>query len=135
MSNFAVVFIGSTLFALQQLSGINAVFYFSSSVFKSFGVPSDRANICIGVANFLGMLALTGIIFQFRYEIMLVYTLFFLHPSGSVVAMILMDKLGRRVLLLGSFSGMVIILVLLRDKSLFGLEGCLGRNCETKFQN
>uniref|UniRef100_A0A0A0LAW8 Major facilitator superfamily (MFS) profile domain-containing protein n=1 Tax=Cucumis sativus TaxID=3659 RepID=A0A0A0LAW8_CUCSA len=75
-----VVFIGSTLFALQQLSGINAVFYFSSSVFKSFGVPSDRANICIGVANFL----------------------------GSIVAMILMDKLGRRVLLLGSFSGMVV---------------------------
>lgn len=60
MSNFAVVFIGSTLFALQQLSGINAVFYFSSTVFKSFGVPSDRANICIGVANFLGTLALTG---------------------------------------------------------------------------
>lgn len=78
--HFKVVFIGSTLFALQQLSGINAVFYFSSSVFKSFGVPSDRANICIGVANFL----------------------------GSVVAMILMDKLGRRVLLLGSFSGMVV---------------------------
>ncbi|KGN58141.2 hypothetical protein Csa_023397 [Cucumis sativus] len=55
-------------------------FLFLSSVFKSFGVPSDRANICIGVANFL----------------------------GSIVAMILMDKLGRRVLLLGSFSGMVV---------------------------
>ncbi|XP_022153647.1 probable plastidic glucose transporter 3 isoform X2 [Momordica charantia] len=77
--HFKVVFIGSTLFALQQLSGINAVFYFSSTVFKSFGVPSDRANICIGVANLL----------------------------GSVVATILMDKLGRRVLLLWSFSGMV----------------------------
>ncbi|KAG6581889.1 putative plastidic glucose transporter 3, partial [Cucurbita argyrosperma subsp. sororia] len=78
--HFKLIFIGSTLFALQQLSGINTVFYFSSTVFKSFGVPSDRANICIGVANFL----------------------------GSIVAMILMDKLGRRVLLLGSFSGMVV---------------------------
>ena len=58
--NFAVVFIGSILFALQQLSGINAVYYFSSTVFKSFGIPSDRANIGIGVANLLGMSPLTG---------------------------------------------------------------------------
>ncbi|XP_022948763.1 probable plastidic glucose transporter 3 isoform X1 [Cucurbita pepo subsp. pepo] len=77
---FKVVFIGSILFALQQLSGINAVYYFSSTVFKSFGIPSDRANIGIGVANLL----------------------------GTIVAMLLMDKLGRRVLLLGSFSGMAV---------------------------
>ena len=51
---FAVVFIGSTLFALQQLSGINAVFYFSSTVFKSAGVPSDMANIFVGISNLLG---------------------------------------------------------------------------------
>ncbi|PIA53832.1 hypothetical protein AQUCO_00900430v1 [Aquilegia coerulea] len=78
--HFRVVFIGSTLFALQQLSGINAVFYFSSTVFKSAGVPSNLANICVGVANL----------------------------SGSVVAMTLMDKLGRKVLLLGSFMGMAV---------------------------
>ncbi|KAF9597826.1 hypothetical protein IFM89_021911 [Coptis chinensis] len=78
--HFRVVFIGSTLFALQQLSGINAVFYFSSTVFRSAGVPSNLANICVGVANL----------------------------SGSVVAMLLMDKLGRRVLLLGSFLGMAL---------------------------
>ncbi|XP_019425031.1 PREDICTED: probable plastidic glucose transporter 3 isoform X2 [Lupinus angustifolius] len=73
-----VMFIGSALFALQQLSGINAVFYFSSTVFESFGVPSYLANTCIGICNLL----------------------------GSVIAMILMDKLGRKVLLLGSFFGM-----------------------------
>ncbi|XP_035547252.1 probable plastidic glucose transporter 3 isoform X1 [Juglans regia] len=78
--HFKVVFIGSTLFALQQLSGINAVFYFSSTVFKSFGVPSDLANICVGIANLL----------------------------GSLIATILMDKLGRKILLLGSFSGMAV---------------------------
>lgn len=49
-----VVFIGSVLFALQQLSGINAVFYFSSTVFKSVGVPSDIANICVGIVNLSG---------------------------------------------------------------------------------
>ncbi|XP_074312534.1 putative plastidic glucose transporter 3 [Silene latifolia] len=76
--HFKVVFIGSTLFALQQLSGINAVFYFSSTVFKSAGVPSDIANMCVALVNL----------------------------SGSCVATILMDKLGRKVLLLGSFSGM-----------------------------
>lgn len=47
-----------------------------------------------------------------------IYFIFF-HPSGSIVAMILMDKLGRRVLLLGSFSGMVISLVLFQEKSLW----------------
>nr|KJB70452.1 hypothetical protein B456_011G074000 [Gossypium raimondii] len=79
-----VVFIGSTLFALQQLSGINAVFYFSSTVFETAGVPSESANMCVGIANLL----------------------------GSFVAMILMDRLGRKVLLIGSFSGMVMAMFL-----------------------
>ncbi|KAL8465909.1 hypothetical protein ACS0TY_035138 [Phlomoides rotata] len=76
--HFKVVFIGSVLYAFQQLSGINAVFYFSSTVFKSAGVPSDTGNIWVGIVNIL----------------------------GSVVAMILMDRLGRKLLLLGSFLGM-----------------------------
>lgn len=78
--HFRVVFMGSALFALQQLSGINAVFYFSSTVFKSAGVPSDIANMCVGIVNLL----------------------------GSTVAMVLMDKLGRKVLLLWSFTGMAL---------------------------
>nr|XP_025700962.2 probable plastidic glucose transporter 2 isoform X1 [Arachis hypogaea] len=82
--HFKVVFIGSTLFALQQLSGINAVFYFSSTVFKSAGVPSDIANGCIGIANLL----------------------------GSIISMVLMDKLGRKVLLFWSFFSMAISMML-----------------------
>ncbi|XP_057454319.1 probable plastidic glucose transporter 3 isoform X2 [Lotus japonicus] len=78
--HFRVMFIGSTLFALQQLSGINAIFYFSSTVFESFGVPSDTANICVGICNLL----------------------------GSVISMILLDKLGRKVLLVGSFFSMAV---------------------------
>ncbi|OAY80573.1 putative plastidic glucose transporter 3 [Ananas comosus] len=62
----------------ESLSGINAVFYFSSTVFKSAGVPSNLANIFVGLANL----------------------------SGSIIAMLLMDKLGRKVLLFGSFLGM-----------------------------
>ncbi|XP_047321524.1 probable plastidic glucose transporter 2 [Impatiens glandulifera] len=79
-----VVFIGSTLFALQQLSGINAVFYYSSTVFKRAGVSSNLANIFIGISNFL----------------------------GSIIALSLMDKLGRKVLLLWSFSGMAMSMAL-----------------------
>lgn len=56
LSFATVVFIGSTLFALQQLSGINAVFYFSSVVFKRAKVPSNIANICIGLVNLSGKL-------------------------------------------------------------------------------
>ncbi|KAH7848365.1 hypothetical protein Vadar_001975 [Vaccinium darrowii] len=82
--HFRVVFIGSTLFALQQLSGINAVFYFSSTVFRSAGVSSNLANIFVGIANLL----------------------------GSIIALVLMDKLGRKVLLLWSFSGMALAMAL-----------------------
>ncbi|CAN6540901.1 unnamed protein product [Malus baccata var. baccata] len=78
--HFRVVFIGSTLYALQQLSGINAVFYFSSAVFKSAGVSSGLANAFVGIANL----------------------------SGSTVAMLLMDKVGRKLLLLWSFFGMAV---------------------------
>ncbi|POO00906.1 Sugar/inositol transporter [Trema orientale] len=83
-SHFRVVFIGSTLFALQQLSGINAVFYFSSAVFKKAGIPSSLANVCIGIVNL----------------------------TGSVIATALMDKLGRKVLLQWSFFGMSIAMAI-----------------------
>jgi hypothetical protein len=38
----------------------------------------------------------------------LIYYIFYT-PLGSLIATILMDKLGRKALLLGSFSGMVSI--------------------------
>lgn len=56
---WTVVFIGSALFALQQLSGINAVFYFSSTVFKKAGVPTDTANTCVGIVNLTGNISLS----------------------------------------------------------------------------
>ncbi|XP_073282003.1 probable plastidic glucose transporter 2 isoform X1 [Primulina huaijiensis] len=73
-----VVFLGSTLFALQQLSGINAVFYFSSSVFRRAGVSSNLASVFVGIANLI----------------------------GCAVALLLMDKIGRKVLLICSFFSM-----------------------------
>ncbi|EPS72935.1 hypothetical protein M569_01816 [Genlisea aurea] len=61
-----------------QLSGINAIFYFSSAVFKTVGVASNIGNIFIGIVNI----------------------------SGSIIATILMDRLGRKLLLAWSFFGM-----------------------------
>lgn len=49
-----VVFIGGVLFALQQFSGINSVFYFSSTVFRGVGVPANLASICMGISNLSG---------------------------------------------------------------------------------
>ncbi|KAL0342006.1 UNVERIFIED_CONTAM: putative plastidic glucose transporter 3 [Sesamum calycinum] len=45
---------------LFKLSGINAVFYFSSTVFKSAGVPSDIGNMCVGVAVAMGFQVIAG---------------------------------------------------------------------------
>ncbi|GKF13014.1 probable plastidic glucose transporter 2 isoform X1 [Tanacetum coccineum] len=45
------VFIGSALLALQEIFGINVVFYVSSTVFKSVGSSMDIANMSVGVAN------------------------------------------------------------------------------------
>uniref|UniRef100_A0A453T6G1 Major facilitator superfamily (MFS) profile domain-containing protein n=1 Tax=Aegilops tauschii subsp. strangulata TaxID=200361 RepID=A0A453T6G1_AEGTS len=104
--HFNVVFIGTTLFALQQLSGINSVFYFSSTVFRSVGVPSSLANICMGIANLLGepikaVCSSTALLYSVA-DLILLCSL-----PGSIIAMLLMDKLGRKMLLVGSFFFMV----------------------------
>ncbi|KAL0337397.1 UNVERIFIED_CONTAM: putative plastidic glucose transporter 2 [Sesamum calycinum] len=62
----------------------NAVFYFSSTVFRRAGVSSNLANVLVGIANLI----------------------------GSTIALALMDKLGRKVLLLWSFFGMAISMAL-----------------------
>lgn len=71
--------IGIVLFLLQQFSGINAIVYFSSSVFQQAGVKSGAlASAAVGALN----------------------------VAGTVVAAGLMDKAGRKQLLEMSFTGM-----------------------------
>ena len=51
----AVVSVGATLFLLQQLAGINAVVYYSTSVFRSAGIASDAAaSALVGASNVFG---------------------------------------------------------------------------------
>ncbi|GIL92461.1 hypothetical protein Vretifemale_19933 [Volvox reticuliferus] len=70
--------IGVMLFAFQQFAGINALVYFSSSVFRQAGVTSDAlASAAVGATNVM----------------------------GTVIAAGLMDRAGRKQLLTNSFLG------------------------------
>lgn len=81
-----VVSVGAALFLFQQLAGINAVVYYSTSVFRSAGIASDvAASALVGAANVF----------------------------GTMVASSLMDKQGRKSLLVTSFSGMAASMLLL----------------------
>ncbi|MCH97828.1 plastidic glucose transporter 4-like, partial [Trifolium medium] len=68
----AVVSVGAALFLFQQLAGINAVVYYSTSVFRSAGIASDvAASALVGASNVF----------------------------GTAIASSLMDKQGRKSLL------------------------------------
>ncbi|KAK1357493.1 Plastidic glucose transporter 4 [Heracleum sosnowskyi] len=81
-----VVKVGAALFLFQQLAGINAVVYYSTPVFRSAGVASDvAASALVGASNVI----------------------------GSTVASFLMDKQGRKSLLITSYVGMAASMSLL----------------------
>ncbi len=76
-----VLLLGTILFCLQQLSGINVVIYFAPEIFKNLGLGSTTGQILatmgIGLVNLL----------------------------VTIVAILSVDKLGRRKLLLLGFAG------------------------------
>lgn len=76
-----VLLLGTMLFCLQQLSGINVVIYFAPEIFKNLGMGSATGQILatlgIGIVNLL----------------------------VTVVAIMYVDKVGRRKLLLLGFAG------------------------------
>ncbi|KAL7190724.1 hypothetical protein ACSBR2_022910 [Camellia fascicularis] len=81
-----VVSVGAALFLFQQLAGINAVVYYSTSVFRSVGIASDvAASALVGASNVF----------------------------GTTIASSLMDKQGRKSLLMTSFAGMAASMLLL----------------------
>jgi len=80
------VLIGCVLFVFQQFSGINAIVYFSSSVFKKAGIASGAlASAAVGATNVLGTLFATGMI----------------------------EKAGRKQLLNQSYTGMAITMLVM----------------------
>ena len=75
-----VLLIGITLAVFQQLSGINVIFFYAPDIFARTG---------IGVESQLGQTVLIGVV----------------NVTFTIVAMFLVDKLGRKTLLLfGSFG-------------------------------
>ncbi|XP_058080577.1 probable plastidic glucose transporter 1 isoform X2 [Magnolia sinica] len=74
-----VALIGGALFVLQQFAGINGILYFSSLTFHDVGITSGAlASLFVGLTNF----------------------------AGALFALYLMDKQGRKKLLIGSYLGM-----------------------------
>ncbi|KAL9305055.1 putative plastidic glucose transporter 1 [Arabidopsis thaliana] len=81
-----VAFIGGSLFVLQQFAGINGVLYFSSLTFQNVGITSGaQASLYVGVTNF----------------------------AGALCASYLIDKQGRKKLLIGSYLGMAVSMFLI----------------------
>ena len=94
-----VLLLGVMLFCLQQLSGINVIIYFAPEIFKGLGFPSAAGQILatlgIGVVNVL----------------------------VTIFALMTVDSIGRRKLLLVGFSGACISLASLALFSLYQVPG------------
>ncbi|CAM0951256.1 unnamed protein product [Alopecurus aequalis] len=94
-----VALIGGSLFFLQQFAGINGVLYFSSLTFRDVGITSGiLASLYVGITNF----------------------------GGALVASNLMDKQGRKNLLIGSYLGMAFSMFLIVFSISFPLDEGVG---------
>lgn len=83
-----VLLIGVTLAILQQITGINAVFFYAPVIFEQSGIGTD--------ASFMQavLVGLTNLVF-------------------TVIAILLIDKLGRKPLLIFGLSGITLMMMLL----------------------
>jgi MFS transporter, SP family, galactose:H+ symporter len=84
-----VIFLGAGLAVIQQVTGINTVIYYAPTIFQAAGFQSAQASITatagVGLVNVI----------------------------MTIVAIPLVDRVGRRPLLLSSLTGMLLSLVLL----------------------
>ncbi len=79
------LFIGVIVAVAQQITGINAVFFFATTIFEQSGVGRDAA---------FAQAVLVGLI----------------NVVFTIVAMALIDRLGRRPLLIGGLAGVTVSL-------------------------
>lgn len=80
--------IGFGLAILQQITGINAVFFYAPMIFEQSGISADGAFLQAA------MVGLTNLVF-------------------TVIAMLLIDRIGRRPLLLAGMSGIIASMLVL----------------------
>jgi MFS transporter, SP family, galactose:H+ symporter len=88
--------IGIGLAVLQQVTGVNTVVYYAPAIFKGAGLGSDTAAIAATVG--LGVV----------------------NVAMTIVAIYLLDRVGRRPLLLWSAAGMSVALLVLAAGFAFG---------------
>ncbi|NAS11463.1 sugar porter family MFS transporter [Poritiphilus flavus] len=82
-----IFFVGLSLGILQQITGINAIYFYATSIFKQTGIGTNAA-FASGV-----LLSLTTVVFTF-------------------VAIFLIDRMGRRPLLLTGIAGIALSMLL-----------------------
>ena len=82
-----IMLVGITLGILQQVTGINAIYFYATSIFKQTGIGTDAA-FSSGV-----LLSFTTVIF-------------------TLLAIYLIDRMGRRPLLLTGMAGIAVSLLL-----------------------
>jgi MFS transporter, SP family, arabinose:H+ symporter len=82
-----VLTIGILIGVLQQITGINAIYFYATSIFKQTGIGTD-ASFSSGV-----LLSFTTVVF-------------------TIAAMFLIDKIGRRILMLSGLVGVSLSLLL-----------------------
>jgi MFS family permease len=82
-----IMIVGITLGILQQVTGINAIYFYATSIFKQTGIGTDAA-FSSGV-----LLSFTTVVF-------------------TLLAIYLIDRIGRRPLLLVGMSGIAVSLLL-----------------------
>ncbi len=83
-----VLFIGISVAVLQQVTGINSVFFYAPMIFEQSGIGTDAAfmqAVLVGLVNL----------------------------AFTVLAILFIDRLGRRPLLLGGLTGIAVCMLLL----------------------
>ncbi|WP_249714659.1 sugar porter family MFS transporter [Rhizomonospora bruguierae] len=83
-----VIWVGILLAAFQQLVGINVVFYYSTTVWETVGFRPGQALFTSFITGLLNL-------------------------AATVVAVLLIDRVGRRPLLLAGSTGMAVTLLVL----------------------
>ena len=81
-----VLMLGVTVGILQQITGINAVFYYAPMIFEQSGIGTNAA--------FTGSLGRAPVVF-------------------TIFALLLIDRLGRRVLLSAGLAGIALSMLTL----------------------
>ena len=82
-----IFLVGLTIGILQQITGINAIYFYATSIFKQTGIGTNAA-FASGV-----LMSLTTVVF-------------------TIVAMLLIDKMGRRPLLLIGIGGIALSMLI-----------------------